>query len=211
MQYATLIDNLISKFPDSEFYLHNLRRYIDVPTCDSPQSVLCLSHSAEGGLIQSEETPGHSNPSQKTPCLAIVEGFPSPEVINHLGAKYQLRPEVFLGHLEFERVLSQTITSFELPTLSSYRDNVVHVRLATLGRTSRDFSLRKTISSRQAKANDHARQIEKSLFEEKRYGATRYRKVNIHNSRYFSIEQMVTFTVGRDAQSWTGIVLFLLS
>lgn len=211
MQYATLIDNLISKFPDSEFYLHNLRQYIDVPSCDSPQSVLCLSYSPEGGLIQSEETPGNSNPSPKKPFLAIVEGFPSPDVISYLGAKYQLRPEVFLGHLEFERVLSQTITSFELPTLSSYRDNVVHVRLATLGRTFRDFSLQKAISSRQAKANDHARQIEKSLFEEKRYGATRYRKVNIHNSRYFSIEQMVTFTVGRDAQSWTGIVLFLLS
>jgi hypothetical protein len=151
--------------------------------------------------------------SPRSGCrIVCVSGLPSPEAIRWLGDEYQPRPEFLLGHLERERIFHER-TSFELPALPSRRDNIIHIRFIRLCRSGirsgesessvdPDFE---TLSQDRQAAKEATHTYEKKLFDGGHFGATRVRKVNLHSTQYFSVEQLVSFSVVEDVPGqWTG-------
>jgi hypothetical protein len=51
---------------------------------------------------------------------------------------------------------------------------------------------------------DACRQCEKDLFSERRHGATRFRRIHLHNAQFCSTEQTVSMTIATDGSQWTG-------
>lgn len=139
------------------------------------------------------------------PRIVVLEGFPSPECISAIGANETVRPEVFIGHLDFSRSSTSPQRFFELPSLPSDRQNIVHIRLMTMGRTMLGDSRLKSQAENRLKANERCAAFERQLFQGRQYGATRFRKVHLHNSQVFTVEQMVSFSVSKcGPEPWCG-------
>ena len=139
------------------------------------------------------------------PRIAVLEGFPSPESISAIGANERVRPEVFIGHLDFSCSSTFSPEFYELPSLPSDRQNIVHIRLMTMGRTMPGDSRLKSQAENRLKANKRCTAFERRLFEGKQYGATRFRKVHLHSSQVFTVEQMVSFSVSKSGpEPWCG-------
>lgn len=142
---------------------------------------------------------------RNNPSIAVLEGFPSPECINAIGAQEKVRPELFIGHLDFSRSLHSSRRFFELPSLPSDRGDVVHVRLLALATTFREEASLKSYAHERIRADEKCFDFENQLFREKQYGATRFRKMHLHNSHIFSLEQMVSFSVTQlENEPWCG-------
>lgn len=152
--------------------------------------------------VFNEVAPGSA---RNHPSIAVLEGFPSPECINTIGAREMVRPELFIGHLDFSRSLSSSQRFFELPSLPSDRSNIVHVRLLALGTTMVGEGTLKSHAHNRIQADEKCLAFENQLFRGKQYGATRFRKVHLHNSQIFSLEEMVSFSVTQqENEPWCG-------
>jgi len=157
----------------------------------------------EGGLTAFKELP--NGIPRQSPRIAVLEGFPSPECIGSIGAGQLARPELFIGHLDFSRDPNSLHRYFELPALPSDRSNIVHVRLITLGQSLSGVKKTDLHVRDRAAVDRECLDFENQLFRRKHYGATRFRKVHLHNTRVFSVEQIVSFSVTQQkGQPWCG-------
>lgn len=132
------------------------------------------------------------------PRVCVLEGFPSPECIAALANRYRVRPELLIGHLDLEHMTTSKHCSQMLPTVPSRRRNIVHIHLITLGRFSPSSISNRTMEELVKKrliVNEEVNTYQERLFTDRRFGETRYRRVHIHNSQFFSFEQMVSFSV----------------
>lgn len=142
----------------------------------------------------------------QTPCLLTIEGLPSPGCVAYIGSRYRLRPEYWLGNLSFDRQ-NPTQCYFELPNLPSRRDNVVQVSIPALGRrTGSSSSTPRHLSAKERRdAKEKLEEWDGQLFPLKKFGATRIRRLHLHDSDFFSIEQLVSFSVCvRSPDVWIG-------
>ncbi|KAI9670067.1 MAG: hypothetical protein M1817_004547 [Caeruleum heppii] len=215
--YTRFIKNSYRHHPDAISYYEQLVDYI-APSLTSRKSLLqgvkvfeVQDNLDSDGALAIPHFPFRvvdgEQPSSG-PRVNILEGFPSPECIAYLGARMSLRPEFFLGHLNLSHIQPQRPQFYELPTLPSRQDNIIHVRLVTLVRSLKEPSLVTSFSDSRKKAMDSCQASEKLLFREKRYGSARYRKFHIHNSQYHSFEQMVSFCISQtEPDSWDGVFL----
>ena len=154
------------------------------------------------GRVYNEITPGSA---RYHPSIAVLEGFPSPQSIGIIGANEMVRPELFIGHLDFSRSISSSRRFFELPSLPSDRSNAIHIRLPTLGTSVIGETALKSHLHSRIQADEKCVAFESQLFRGKHFGATRFRKVHLHNSQMFSLEQMVSFSVTqRENEPWCG-------
>lgn len=139
------------------------------------------------------------------PYLVTVQGLPSPGCVAHLGSQYGIRPEYWLGHLNLGRRGVTQDSFFELPSLPTRRDNIVQVPIPILGRGTGSSIPTHFRTMQRLEAKQRLQDWDRQLLQNKRYGATRLRKLHVHNSQFFSIEQLVSFSVSeRDASSWIG-------
>jgi hypothetical protein len=145
-------------------------------------------------------------PSSECPQVVVLEGLPSPKCISILGTQYNVRPELFIGHLDFpSNSVSSGFKFFELPALPSQRAMVSHVRLISLGRHSSRSPQSGSQSHRREQATRVCQQWRRQQFSSNQYGSTTFREVYIHNAEYFSVEQLVSFTTIRRSDSrWSG-------
>lgn len=100
--YGAYIRSCWEHSPASKFYLQQLERYVKSATESKSNEIICLEINPElGGSSGSSKPPKQVpfNSTQAGARLAIVGGFPSPGAIGELGAMYNVRPEIFLGHL----------------------------------------------------------------------------------------------------------------
>lgn len=142
----------------------------------------------------------------ENPCIVLVEGLPSPSSVAELGTKHNVRPEFWLGHLGLDRQSATPEPSFELPNLPSRRDNIVRVTIPIIGRRTGGFSPLNLSTVERQQARERHESWERQILQDNKYGATRIRKIHIHNSRYFSIEQLVSYTVSpKGFNSWNGM------
>ena len=204
--YILYIQQCYKSWPASKFYIKQLERYLcsrkpgDVQT----PKLFEIHPEKDQPYFQPVELECDSRISK----LALVEGLPSPKCLTRLGGRFYPRPELLLGHLEIERVDIQDRTSYELPTLPSRRDNIHHVKFITLARTRDPHPSAAASTGERARADQQCLLHEKRLLDNGRSGYTRIRKVNVHNTRYFSIEQTVSFTIiSRTGNNWTGLLL----
>jgi hypothetical protein len=137
------------------------------------------------------------------PRVYVLEGQPSPESVSLLGARLQLRPELFLGHIDFQSAKAVPQRHYEIPTLPSRRKAVVHIHVVTLCNSLLNETSFDTPNHQRYQAQRATKEYIKSLIQGKRYGSTRFRNVNIHDSRNFSVEQMISFSVSVSKDGWS--------
>jgi hypothetical protein len=154
---------------------------------------------------------------QNHPRITFVAGFPSPENLAEVGIYYNVRPELFVTHLEtnirddylVDPALANSIQPpmrfFELPQLPSSLTSVVNVRLITLCRAKDDRPPAIPTSAERHRLEQSTQNYQYRQFNAGQYGSTRFRKVHMHNRQYFSVEQMVSFWVTQSKGSpWRG-------
>lgn len=141
----------------------------------------------------------------QTPCLLTIEGLPSPGCVAYIGSRYRLRPEYWLGNLSFGRQNPTQSCFFELPNLPSRRDNIVQVSIPALGRRTGSSSSTHLSAKERRDAKKKLEEWDGQLFGLKKFGATRIRRLHLHDSEFFSIEQLVSFSVCvRSPDVWIG-------
>ena len=98
------------------------------------------------------------------PSIAVLEGFSSPECINAIGAQEKVRPELFIGHLDFSRSPHSSRRFFELPSLPSDRSDVAHVRLLALVTTFGEEASLRSYAHERIQADEKCFAFENQLF-----------------------------------------------
>ena len=207
--YVQFIRACYRTHPESFRYFEELVDYILTSTSNWNSS---LQQPTTFALGRGEETlpfEVHDGlDSEFEPAITVLEGHLSPECISASGSKLRIRPELFVGHLGLMRRLPHKTPFYELPTLPSHSDNIIHLRVVCLINSPTeqhvDHPTTALIKDR-AKAEASRKQAERDLFNERRYGATRVRKALVHSQKLASIEQMVSFTVSSTPRgSWHG-------
>lgn len=190
--YKQLLDYLASDVSQGSSVLQ-APRYFDLEKRDTSLRGMKVFKEVASGSVRNH------------PSIAVLEGFPSPECINAIGAQEKVRPELFIGHLDFSRSPHSSRRFFELPSLPCDRSDVVHVRLLTLATNFTGEASLKSYAQERIQADEKCFAFENQLFRGKQYGATRFRKMHLHNSQIFSLEQMVSFSVTQwENEPWCG-------
>ena len=139
------------------------------------------------------------------PQLLFLRGYPSPEWLNTIGAKYEVDPEFFARHLDF-------LEPHSLPTitgagLQSYLENMIQFDIATIG--SRDSDMR---DYKQAEIDDLRKSdsIAMRNYSEKLMnsesvttGNALVRRYSTFDQVHFAIEQRVSIYIHERGNSWT--------
>ena len=207
-RYTEIIQGCHKLHPESEPYWKRLVTYI-APCILGQTSLLQKPRffNIENEPVSSSAalhfpfTGGESEDHSDAPRVILLEGFPSPYCVSSLGAQLGLKPELFIGHLDLAKHHGDY--NFEI---SDCQNGVVHFRFTTLVKPSTPSPA--SLASQRTEAETDYVQRQEDLFSEKRYGESRFREIHLHNKSFFSVEQMVSFTVSRRAgDKWDGETL----
>lgn len=205
-RYIDVIRSCYSSYPEAvsyyeqlEDHIHrgSLRRRSDWPLLQviKPFDVLLLRDIQSYPAVAPFKMAGEGY-ERKTPRIEVIEGYPSPDCIASLGARWNIRPEFFMEHIVPEHKL------FEVPTLPSFQGNIIRIPFASVIRAFIDRPGLEGLARRRSEIENFRRLNEKKMFQDRRYGATRYRQINIHDNYISSVEQLVSLTVAKDGDSW---------
>ena len=201
--YSRYITSCYSRQPAASPYYQQLQDYLKTDGSPLLQKPKCFELKTEALRTGSLTDSDLSSPRRR-PCIVVLDGFPSPQCISTIGAKEMVRPELFIGHLDFACDRSYR-KFFELPSVPSDRRNVIHVRLISMAQAATGDTKVKSFAQARSQADKKCTDIEHQLFSNKQYGAPRYRKVHLHDSRTFSVEQLVSFSITqRENEPWCG-------
>ncbi|KAI1345868.1 hypothetical protein F5Y01DRAFT_322529 [Xylaria sp. FL0043] len=124
------------------------------------------------------------------------------------GTKYGLRPEFWLGNLSLGRQSLTRSDFFELPNLPSRGDNIIHIAIPILGRRTGSSLSTHVPAADRLQAKQKLELWDRQLFHKKKFGSTRLRELDMHNSQFFSIQQWISFSVSiKTSDNWVGIML----
>jgi len=214
--YIDFIKSCFHSYPEAVAYYDRLIDHLKTGSERTPSSLQTVE-LFEVALLSSplsypKDFPFHTadwNDSQQLPRITVLNGFPSPQCIAFLGARWNIRPEFFIANLALTGKGAAKGGYYELPTLPSLQDNLVRVQLVSPLRSLVDKPKINLISRRRSDIEKACAKYEKGLSADRRYGATRYRKVNLHDSQICSIEQAVSLTIAQEGDQWYGRTLHL--
>lgn len=128
--------------------------------------------------------------------LLILNGYPSAEWINEIGSKYNIDPEFFHRHLSFlqDNQLENHTPAF---TLLSHQSTIFQLSMISVG--SQENSWR---ADKKSARIESATKMEEYLHDLKvgrgwKPGHSIVRSYTVHDSKEFSIQQLVTVYVAR--------------
>jgi hypothetical protein len=216
------IDEACELWPESKFYLQQLSCYAKLYTTSHHKEAQIAKAGASARVFRLGAPPPGTAGIRTTPRLSQVivrEGHLTPESVVELASQCPNLPlEFFLGHLELERVWNRSRTSYELPALPSRRGLIAHVRLPTLWRCNDSVNVAAAVySENRVEADKLCIEYEKRLMEQGATGATRFRKVHMHNWKRFTVEQMASLCLVPDKDEegayigWFSFYLFFFS
>jgi hypothetical protein len=136
----------------------------------------------------------HPSPHDNSGQLLFLRGFPSPEWINSLGARYRIDPEIFRRHLEH----GPGYDAFDLPGLASSSLSIIKLSTSTLG-SREDLTV-----DRQDGDNALLSHFNDLGQNPGVVGESVVRQLWIHDEKHFSIEQFILVTVMRRGDGWLG-------
>jgi hypothetical protein len=209
--YVKFIQSCYANHPEAFSYFEQLVVYIGPQTkspsfsLQEPKVYELLPVSTCGPYplcFPFQEVDWDSQPDR--PRVVVLEGFPSPDCVAAMGAKWSIRPEFFLGNIDTACKVSPQSRIYELPTLHSRQENVVHIQFASIAKKLIRDSNKHSFSKNKLELENACRQSQKTLFLEQRFGVSRFRKVYLFNSQFYATEQMVSLTVAVSENHWTG-------
>ncbi|VUC30706.1 unnamed protein product [Clonostachys rosea] len=206
-RYLAYIRSCYRSFPEAAPYYEQLIDHLNLQRGAQLQSIQLLE--LEPPLDPSEypvllpSRPVEFIHEQYRPRVAILQGYPSPECIAHLGASFSIRPEFFIGHLSCA-IPGSTRMPLEALSLPSSQENLVRIPFCIVARSPNPIDHLTSDVERALLTS------EKKLRDEGRYGASRFRKVNIHDERTYSLEESMAFTIVQSdnkGHKWNAIIL----
>jgi hypothetical protein len=164
-----------------------------------------LLASVAQGRSGTASSHGPAEPQAVSGRLFIVEGLPSPGVVSRLGARFQIRPELLIEHLDLTQLPSLQSLHLFNSTLPSRRENAIHIRFVTVGCSPTGNGSIRALASERAEAEQCRLRWMSNMLKSRRYGATMIRKVHFHDSATFSVEHLVSFcSYAEESGDWTG-------
>ena len=200
---------LQSGFHDPSLFLHTTRRSPVSSTLfrDHSASSTSVSQYLEHVSIVGQEFPPEANDVLRqweivSPgTLIAFRGCMRLTQLHDLGLKLQLIPEVLLDHLIAPR-------SFRQQTLPSQRRQSIVIWVISLGTHQRPIDFAKRPAVQQQSMDHKVDEHNRNIYTRDVAGVEQCRRVNLHGSRFFSVEQRITFyPYLTGAHSWSGIVL----
>lgn len=140
-----------------------------------------------------------------SPLIIVLEGLPLPTHIAFIGTTLAIRPEFFIGHLDASCTQAPKSGLYEYPSLPSRQQNCIQLTFASLIRSIVEGPKLDQLADRRLEVDEACRLCQKALFIDGRYGATRYRRIVVHDDKFCSIEQRLSFTVARRGSGWCGM------
>lgn len=193
-----------SSFLDGAYYVTLLTSFLYTTHKNTWGSIACLSFSEKSMQWDAD----WRSPDPDESRLCILRGCVSPVHISELAYTFHLNPAFLVGHLGTTIARTSAGTWPTYPPLPSQRNGMGHIRFLILGcdtgPTDRyDFS---RMPQRRRACGDSRERHDWGLQSQHQFGETRVRDVHMHNPRYFSVEQLVSFCFVRDDQSgrWDG-------
>lgn len=133
--------------------------------------------------------------------VTVIRGTPRASLLHYLGRNLNLKPESVLEHYEFPN-------TFRIRSLPSRPSSVITIRFISLGVLSFPPELEHDATALRAELNHQVREYCRAGLGDDRIGIERCRKINMHDGRFFTVEQQATFLTYEDSrQSWSGILL----
>lgn len=144
--------------------------------------------------------------------MVFMRGYPSPEWLNSIGAKFRIDPEFFQRHLNFSSQTANTLPSLTLiPPPPSVQTDTVTLHVTTICLRLSDGRVQLSQDSldaaRELASQDMAKYITSlSTLNSPRVtlGDSVVREFSIHDSEHFSIEQMVSINISQCGNGWLG-------
>lgn len=192
---ANFIKNLRSKPPIPQLYrpahdefkyaaLHDLALEID-----DPGRITLFD-----GLSGLDRFEAHQDPQPDSGQILFLRGYPSPDWMRRVGARYRLDPEFFRRQLS----LGPTLDYFDLPALPSSSENIIHLNATSIGRCD------STTLGRQASLKALQKHFQNLGT---RVGESIVRRFSWHDEEHFSIDQQISAYVTEQGPGWVAIVL----
>jgi hypothetical protein len=131
----------------------------------------------------------------KNSTMLFMTGFPSPDWIAAIGAKFQIDPSYFQGHMRLPSSLSVRNQTFSHPLLPSAERNVFRLRYISIGvRQPEREPTKEDIDNSRRNAENQMETYYDSLGIPRRRqpGDSVVRLYHLHNERFFSIEQDIS-------------------
>jgi hypothetical protein len=159
---------------------------------------------ASGIKLSRTLAPQSRQPDHNT--LIFLNGYPSPEWLNELGAKYNIDPEFFHRHLSF---LSRDDITAQDPafTLPSFQRTIFQMTVTSIGVHNipfdGDIEVRRSFAKSQMENYTHALQSGKVWNPRQSV----VRSYNVYDKTQFSIEQNLTIyvtMVDKERKRWLG-------
>lgn len=212
--YIEYIESCFRNYPESLAYYEPLKEHLEAGTGRQYTTLQSVSLFQVASCHEEEHRFPRLYPFDRVewsseaqrPRIAVIEGFPSPESIGLLGAKYLIRPEFFIGNLRLTRSRVAPSHSYDLPTIPSLQANLIRIRFASAVRDLKD-PIAQTSTQLSRQRSDLAKafsRYDQGLTNNRRYGDTRFRRIYQHDSRTFSIEQAIFMTISQVGEQWTG-------
>lgn len=211
-EYAKAVDVHASRRQESTLYpginYRTLALFLKVRTTKpiaSDTFTFAILHSLAFDVHDPRRITGFQTPSElesyEPPNGAIsdsgqilfLRGHPSSDWVNTIGARYRVDPEVFRRHLP--HINSEDF--FDLPALPSYSDNIVKLRVPTIGRCTAHTMNR-------VEGRRETERYWKTLGADGIIGESIVRRFSWHNTDYFTIEQHMMVTIKRKGSKWIG-------
>jgi hypothetical protein len=137
---------------------------------------------------------GLPSPVTQTAML-FMAGFPSPDWIAAIGAKFQIDPSYFQGHIRLPSSLKNRTQTFSHPLLPSVETDIFRLRYVSIGErqserepTKQDIDQLRRATEKQMDTYYNDLGIAKL----RKPGDAVVRLYHLHNERFFSIEQDIS-------------------
>ena len=154
-----------------------------------------------------------ANPGPIVGTLIFLMGYQTPGVLNEIGARYNIDPELFRRHMDFDYTSGRN-RQFPYPTLPSASGDMVHLLSTTVGCRA-PYNDQITVDMDD---NVRLRNRITQLMEEYRtvlclgnnahlsQGRSIVRDVALHDAQHFSIEQDISMYIGTAPTGWVALV-----
>jgi hypothetical protein len=142
-----------------------------------------------------------------------MRGYPSPQWLNHIGSKFDIDPEFFFRHLQFDQLQRTPThpTHFFMPSLPSVAE-IIPIRITSI---LSDYSSQPdTIADLRRSCKEHMAEYLNNLTNSLKVSISEpiVRRFSVHDKQHFSIEQMITIcvTYNTSTQGWMGTRPYIL-
>jgi hypothetical protein len=193
-----------SAFHGQQYHTGEIRNILlkALDTCPTQSNACCIFEIQE--YLKQCQVVGAtvSQPSQQfklqPSSIISIRGCPQLAVLQYLGKHVDISPASILSHLA-------PPNCFHIRAVKSQSHPFVPVQMISLGRCD---LLHGRIGSTRAQLERYCEDYLPNMLLHSRPGTEQCRRVNLHGSTYFSVEQQVTFIpYATEKGSWSAIIL----